>query len=314
MEMDEQQRQPSIGGKMLFLGVGMAAGAAASLYVYRKPLETASFALTTKLQALGIKILKRVSNGGTVLRYLCGGDWARIGIVLLHEPFSNALTWHRILPRLSETFRVLAPDLPGFGGSSEPVEPRIDSYAETVHQLILDEGLQGAVLVASSLSGLIAVQAALSYPEVIRAIVLVDTPGIAAELTGDRFFIPTERCDIDELIEMTWTTPPFLPAFVRDELVVRAQRPALRGLLDDARRQREDIFAALDQLDLPAMLIWGGADHLAPVEEGGRLAAAINGSRFVRISHCGHYPHREAHEVFFQELHRFLAGPQKQIE
>lgn len=295
-------------GRAIFLTAGMAVGAGAALALYRRPLESVLMAQRLKLLALGLRSREAIADGKRVT-FWSGGDGSPTAIVLVHDPFTASETWHRVMPRIARSFRVMAPDLPGFGRSPEPVDATVDSMAGCLGALMRDEGIESAIVVGSSLGGLVAIATAIQFPTIVRGLVVADALGLGGAMPDPELLVHRSRSDVDELLRKLHDEPPPIPGFVRDEIVLRSQRPALRGLVADAPRAGLGLEPALAQIAAPTLILWGDGDGLAPIDHGERLNAAIPGSRLVRLSHCGHLPHREAPEAFFLELMDFLAGP-----
>ncbi len=312
-ERDEDAAAPSARdgssyGKIILLGLGIAAGAGAAMALYRRPLQTALMYQRAKLFLQGARVRERMT-AGTRVRFWTAGDESGTAIVLVHDPFGTSESWHRVLPRISRSFRVVAPDLPGFGGSADPVDGSVGYLARMLGTLIKDEGLTGAVLVGSSLGGLVAMDAALRYPELVRGLILEDVLGFGGAMPHPALMIHDSRSDVDELQRKLWWEPPLLPSFVRDEMAYHSQRVALEVLMADVPAAGRRIEAAAGQLTVPTLVLWGDSDGLAPIEQGERINASVPGSLLVRVDHCGHRPHLEAPDDFYEIVMDFLAGP-----
>ena len=302
-------REPSsASGMMLFAMAGVAVGAGAGLMVYRRPLESVRFLERLKLHAFGIRG-REILTSGQRIWYWAGGDWSSTAIVLIHDPFSASETWHRIMPRIARSFRVLAPDLPGFGRSPEPVDVSVASLGRSLVGFLQEEGVETAILVGSSLGGLVAAEAALQAPELVRGLIVSDPIGVGGDLPNPGVIIHRGRPDVDVMLHKAFHSPPPIPAFVRDEMVIRSQTPTLRLLLSDVPEAGARIAESVGGLSIPTLVLWGDNDDVVPLDEGERLNAVIPGSRLVRISQCGHLPHREAPDLFYEIIMDFLAGP-----
>ncbi|MFN7975040.1 MAG: alpha/beta hydrolase [Acidobacteriota bacterium] len=300
-------------GKMLFLGLGVAAGAGVALAVYRKPLETALLLKRLKLYALGVRSRESFVAGARV-RYWIGGDWSPTAIVLVHGPFEASETWHAILPRVAKSFRVIAPDLPGFGRSNDPVNPSVAHCAKVLGALLTEQGVETAILVGSSLGALVAIETALMQPKLVRGLVLEDVLGFGGVLPERQLLVHGGQADVDEMLRKTFWQPPSIPAFVREEIAIRSQRPSVDLLLSDVEDGGRALATRASEISVPTLLLWGDSDGLAPIEAGESLNALISGSRLVELPCCGHLPHIEDPDAFYGELMDFLAGPAPEIQ
>lgn len=307
-EDDDHRGTPVTSAKLFLLALGAAAGAGVALAVYRHPLETALLLQRLRLRAHGFRPRERMTAGTPVSYWVGGDEESPVAICFLHDPFTASETWHGLLPRVARTFRVIAPDLPGFGRSPEPVDASIGYLARVVGSLLADEGVESAILVGSSLGGLVALDAALAHPGLVRGLVLADVLGLGG-IPEPTWIVHEGRSDVDELLRRMYDAPPRIPGFVREEMVLRSQRPGVGVLLGDVSDAAARIAGSANGIAVPTLILWGDADGIAPIEHGERLNGLLSGSRLVRIRRCGHVPHREAPDVFYQELMDFLAGP-----
>ena len=120
-------------------------------------------------------------DGDTVFHYLAAGKGPPI--ILLHGFTETAEMWRAVMPRLARDHRVIAPDLPGFGGSSIP-EGGLDmkSAAERVHGLVRGMGITHAVIVGHDIGLMVAYAYAALFPSEVDKLVLMDAflPGVGA--------------------------------------------------------------------------------------------------------------------------------------
>jgi pimeloyl-ACP methyl ester carboxylesterase len=119
------------------------------------------------------------------------GDPAATPIVFLHGITGSRRYWHRRVARLSKRYRLIIPDLLGFGLSPKPsVDYTVPRFARSVRDLLVGEGLvdRPHVLVGHSLGALISIQYAIDHPEKVRALVLVNLPRYASPEEAHRLF------------------------------------------------------------------------------------------------------------------------------
>ncbi len=111
---------------------------------------------------------------GLPIRYLCAGEGPPL--VLLHGAGDNALDWRWVLPALARTHRVYAPDLPGSPESARPVADYSPAFLERFVAGFLDAlEIEHAAVAGNSIGGLVALRLALSEPERVGSLVLVDS-------------------------------------------------------------------------------------------------------------------------------------------
>jgi 3-oxoadipate enol-lactonase len=236
-------------------------------------------------------------------------------VVLIHgHPFERSL-WQPQLAALAGEFRVLAPDLRGFGDS--PVTPNLvgmREYADDVLELLAHLTIDRAAIVGLSMGGLVAMELATAHPERCWALGLVATT--AEPVTPDERTVRRERADRVERDGMRVLIDymhaglygPRCPPAVRrrvDAMMARApvdgSAAALRG-----RAERPDYRPRLRQLDVPAFVCTGSADPWSNETVTAEIVEHLQRPELVVIEGAGHLPNLEAEEVFNQALAGFL--------
>src|SRR5689334_13221498 len=105
----------------------------------------------------------RITIGGRAVAYTSAG--AGEPLLLVHGLGSTRQTWDVILDALAATHTVIAPDLPGHGGSDPPAgDYSLGAFAVGLRNLLIALGLRSATLVGHSLGGGIAMQFAHQFP------------------------------------------------------------------------------------------------------------------------------------------------------
>lgn len=252
-------------------------------------------------------------------------------VVLLHGGGGGGANWYRLLPALcSAGFRVLAPDLPGFG-LSEPVPPRRPLGLQAAASL--DAWLDAVVpdpvvLVGTSLGALAALRLAQLRPRRIAGMALVGAVGLGRAVAwplragGLRAFSPLLGRPSRRGSE--WV---FRRLMVSDsERVPRREREALLDYLYEVDRagaartvarslhyfagptgQRERLGPdELRAIALPVLLVWGSEDRFVPVRHGRRAAAVLPRGTLRVLPDCGHSPNWEAPDALLDVLLPFL--------
>ena len=121
---------------------------------------------------------RRINVSGFTTRYFSAGNEG-LPLVLLHGNSASALDWSWVLPKLGATHQLYAPDFPGFGESAKPNREYSPEFFKQFLVDFLDAlGIERAVLVGNSLGGLVSLRFALSHPEQVAALVLVDSSGL----------------------------------------------------------------------------------------------------------------------------------------
>jgi pimeloyl-ACP methyl ester carboxylesterase len=253
-------------------------------------------------------------------------------LLLIHGMGGNFENWAKVIEPLARTHTVIAPDLPGHGGSAPGGgDYSVGALAASLRDLLVALGHERATLVGHSLGGGIAMQFSYQFPEMVERLVLVSSGGLGPEVS------PVLRAaalpGADPFIAATAAIGSRIGPLVGRGLSAIGLRPnadvaeVLRGygtLTDPIRRaaflatvravigttgQRVD---ATDRLYLaeavPTLIVWGARDPIIPVRHGEDAHNHIPGSRLEVFEEVGHLPQVEAPLRFALTLEEFLAG------
>lgn len=246
-------------------------------------------------------------------------------VLLLHGFGASSYSWRKVIPRLAEGYRVIAPDLNGFGWTRRPDSPdayTIEGQARMVIGLLDALGIDRAHVVGHSYGGGLALWLAATRAQRVRSLVLVNStlPSYASErrnvLASFRPVVATSlrtvflrRSYIRGALQRSF----FDPRLVTDELV-EAYRARLR--VEGATRAYQGLTAPADgpdtRIDLarispPALLVWGLQDTLLSPVYAKEAADRIPAAGFVGIDRCGHVPAEERPEALLEAMLPFLA-------
>jgi pimeloyl-ACP methyl ester carboxylesterase len=236
-------------------------------------------------------------------------------VVLVHgHPFDRSL-WEPQLAGLRGSFRVLAPDLRGFGRS--PVTPGLVSmreYAADVEGLLDGLGITRAAVVGLSMGGLVAMELAVSRPGRYWAMGLVATT--AEPVTAQEQAARRQRADAVErggtgvLVDYmhAGVYGPACPPAVRARVdaMMSAASPAGAAAALRGRAERPDYRPLLARLDIPALVCAGSADPWSNDTVTAEIAACLRHPEVLVIDGAGHLPNLEAEREFNEALRGFL--------
>jgi pimeloyl-ACP methyl ester carboxylesterase len=272
---------------------------------------------------------------GVRVHYQEAGAKSSPPILLIHGFTASNFVWSDVLLPIAESgFRVIAPDLVGFGFSGKPKrgEYTIDAQARMVVRLMDSLGIKTATLVGSSYGGAVTATCALDYSDRVERLVLVDAvindyakrrPLLrfaALPVIGDlvsplmigsrrlvhsqmrRGYAPENRHLFDER-RMTAHHRPLLAASTQRAALSTLRRWSAERIEDEAHRIKQ-----------PSLLIWGEDDPETPVSHGHRLFELIPGSRLIVFHHCGHMPMEEYPREFAEVLIDFCSDAREVAE
>ncbi|SEO86976.1 Pimeloyl-ACP methyl ester carboxylesterase [Halogranum amylolyticum] len=273
---------------------------------------------------------RRVFVGDHDVFYHVAGDGPPV--VLLHGGGwdAAALSWRETVPALAETHTVYAPDLPGYGGSDPLGEtPTTSSYGAFVVDFLDAIGVDAAALVGLSLGGSVALDVALSRPERVSRLVLVDSYGLGGTVPGGSLgalFVRIPR--MAEAIEGLLARHRRLtalgvrgivhpvnltPELVDDVWAVardhdgRAWRAFQRNEVGFGGL-RTNYVDRLPDLSVPTLLVHGEQDALVPADWTVRAGTLIPDAEVRILPQCGHWPPRERPDRFTELVGGFLAS------
>lgn len=266
-------------------------------------------------------------NNGLKIHYTDTGSHDRPAIVLVHGFSSSLHTWTNWKANLEQDYRVITLDLPGHGLSraEDPELATIDRFADVVHEVTQDLGVERFTLGGNSMGGNTAWSYALKYPQTLDGLILVDAGGWPedpedAESSPIIFRLlanPLARAVMKDL-DMSYLTRSGLEdsytdqSFVTDELVERyvalSRAPGHRAtLLSIAAGERvEATPEMLAAIKVPTLVMWGRDDNLVPVSSAQKFADAIEGSTLIVYDNVGHLPQEEVAEQSVEDVRDFM--------
>lgn len=239
-------------------------------------------------------------------------------VVLVHAfPLSSEL-WDPQRAALPDGWRLFTPDLPGFGGSTEPPAMSVEAMAASVLAGMDARGIERAVIGGMSMGGYVTFAMQRLAPERFSGLVLVDTRATAdseQQKDGRRKMMATARARgasaiADEMLpkllgETTKRERPEVAARVRR--MIEGNRPDTIAGAVEAMMTRPDSTAQLAGVRVPTLIVCGDEDTLTPPSDSDAMHRAIPGSRLVLLPGAGHLASLETPDPFNAELRQFLA-------
>lgn len=265
-----------------------------------------------------------VAIGGVEVHYRDEGEGPLL--LLLHGTSSSLHTWDGWAAALRGRWRVLRPDLPGFGltGPDPSRDYSIAAYVRFV-DAFLERVAGGApcVLGGNSLGGDIAWQYALAHPPRVRALILVDAAGYPLwgaglplafrvarwPLVGGLLAQLDPRRFVEDGVRRVYGDPSRIHPGVIDRYYELTLRPGNRVAFVDRMRETrpDDDSARIKQLRAPTLVLWGARDRLIAVDAARRFGDDIPGAEVIIYDDLGHVPMEEDPERTVQDVARFLA-------
>jgi pimeloyl-ACP methyl ester carboxylesterase len=246
-----------------------------------------------------------ISIAGKQVYYEIHGDG--IPLVMIHGSLCRHHLWHHQQP-LSKQAQLVLLDLPGHG-ESEPLDGVITVHrlADTVAEFVEKLELGQFVPVGHSLGGAIAIQLALSYPHMIRGLVLV---GTGAKLGVLPAILEGLQSDYPAAINLTIGQLGFAPkadSKVIEEVKLECLRCNPRiGYLDFVACNEFDMRTRIPEIKVPTLILVGNNDQLTPVKWSQYLANNIPTSTLQIIKDAGHFVMTEQPSQLNKAITSFL--------
>jgi 2-hydroxy-6-oxo-octa-2,4-dienoate hydrolase len=240
-------------------------------------------------------------------------------LVLLHGSgpgVSAHSNWGAVTPALARDFRVLAPDIAGYGLTEFKDDGKYDMRLWVAHLVaFLDAvGVQRAVLVGNSFGGALSVATAVFAPERVSGLVLLGTPAgefpMTEGLRSGWYYEPSLANMRETLLRF-----PFDPAVVTDEMVaqrhVLAARPgaqeAFRRLIPQPSGAEGELVRGasagfLAKISVPTVVLHGREDRVVPPQAGLFASTHIPGADLHVYGRCGHWVQLERPDDFVRDV------------
>jgi len=250
--------------------------------------------------------------------YLHGGKGPLL--IAIHGFGGDADNWLRIAPALTRKFRVIAPDLPGFGRSTkgEHLAFDIDSQVERLHGFVQALGVSPVVLVGNSMGGWISAAYAARYPGEIRGLWLLAPLGVkdseksSLQLSIDRneqspFQTAGLKQFRQQILIPMFGRLPWIPYPLQVFYAKEAEKLAsnANSRFDQVRHESKALESIASLIQVPVLLQWGTRDNAVDVSGVTALKNSIADLAVEIQDEVGHLPMLEtpAESVrFFMEF------------
>ncbi len=239
-----------------------------------------------------------------------------VPVVLLHAFPLNRQMWAETSRDLAAEYRIITPDLRGFGATSGTAAVTIGAMADDVVGLLDALEIEQAVIGGLSMGGYVALNLVGRYPERVRGLVLADTRAGADSAEGrqNRATLaekalhegPSAIADqlLPKLLSDRASENPDLLAHVRT-IIESAPAPAIAAA-SHAMAARSDSTPILAAIGVPAIVIVGSEDALTPITDSIILKDSIANASLAIIPDAGHLSNLDQPEAFNRALGIFL--------
>ncbi len=252
---------------------------------------------------------KSVEVDGESWPYLEGGPAGGDTILLVHGFGGEKDNWVFYAPYLTGQYRVIIPDLPGFGENMRILgrDYSMAKQAERLRDFLDRLGVEHCHYAGNSMGGFIGLHAALLYPQRLRSLTLLNNAGVKGDVRSELEHLLDEgqnplriqdQDDIEAMLAFISHRPVRLPARLRKVMHKHAlQHPELMDEIFEQTKQDSLEFPLTDRLgeiETPTLIIWGQHDRVIDVSCVPVLESGIRGSEAVVFDDVGHVPMIEA--------------------
>jgi len=239
-------------------------------------------------------------------------------VVLGHSFLCDTHMWAAVAPALAERYRVINVDFRGHGGSTAPSPHTLEDLADDWRATLDREGIARAALVGLSMGGMTAMRLALSTPDRVAGLGLLDTsadPEPPTKRVQYRFMAGLERrfghiAIIDAIVPriMMSATTRRTRRDLYDREAARLKKVDVNALYWTSRAvfDRVSIVSRLAEIRCPTLVMVGAEDVATTPAKSRRLAAGIRGARLVELPGAGHLSALETPDAVVRELQAFL--------
>lgn len=228
-------------------------------------------------------------------------------LLLVHGFDSSLFEFRRLQPLLADHYATWNIDLLGFGFTDRPADIPFTPDAIKTHLYYTWKTLIGTpmILVGASMGGAAAIDFALTYPDAVRQLVLIDSAGFARGPDISKFMVPglgylaTEflrRPGVRRSVSLkAYADPGFVTPDAELCAALHLNHPRWQDALIAFTKSGGYNFLThqIAHLSQPTLILWGDSDKILGTADAAKFAAAIANSQLIWISDCGHVPHLE---------------------
>ncbi len=282
-----------------------------------KLTEITSLNLVNNLQFTDV--LTPLSLNPIETAYVQQGE-GNIPIVLIHGFDSSLLEFRRLFPLLSTHHSTLAIDLLGFGFTTRSPEIPISPTSIKTHLYYCWKTLieRPMILVGASMGGAVAIDFALSHPELVEKLILIDSAGLARKpLASKLMFSPLDRwatnfLALPKIRKSVSFAAYYDKKFVNDDAEMCAslhlQCPGWsESLISFTKSGGYGSFVKnLPNLYQPSLIIWGKNDTILGTKAATQFNKLLPNNQLIWMSDCGHVPHLEKSQKTAEVIINFI--------
>ena len=256
---------------------------------------------------------KTIEIDGNSIRYIEEGT-SKENLLLIHGLGASAERWEHVIPQFAKNYRVLVPDLIGFGLSDKPVVDYTTDYlSDFIRKFLKKLNIDSVSIIGSSLGGQIGAEFTYQNNSMVDKLVLISPSGIMKHSTPalDAYVMaalyPSDSSASNAFQIMSGSKnidKKTIKGFVQRMKLPNAKMAFMSTLL--GLKDAEIISEKLISIKSPTLIIWGENDPVIPIKYAQSFVSEIDDCRFVKMGNCGHTPYVESPDKFYKIVSDFL--------
>lgn len=241
---------------------------------------------------------------GHRIQYWDTGPSQKPVLVLLHGFGSSKENWLNLVPLLRSQYRVLVPDLPGFGNSSfsSRCDYRMETQAGRIASWLAQLGVSQFRIAGSSMGGAISALIAARHPALVAGLCLMNSAGAPATrmsmleagiLAGKNYLVAETRAEALRLFKVCFHSNKHMLGAVFALLMagdMRQRRMLNHAIFGDLVRSLETTYLSLSSITAPTLVLWGDSDQVLNVSCVDAFLEKIPHARAMVLPETGHLP------------------------
>lgn len=279
--------------------------------------ESTSVALAQSIEQ--IAIATPLSSEPILTTYVRRGSGGT-PLLLIHGFDSSVLEYRRLLPLLAEHNETWAVDLLGFGFTNRPKGIKFRTAEIKTHLYYFWKTLihQPVILVGASMGGAAAIDFNLTYPELVKKLVLIDSAGLVGSSPLIKLMFPPLDYLAAQFLRNPKVRQSLSRAAYKNKSLASIDAQLCAGLHLECPDWHQALiaftksggytafrFKKLGEIQQPTLILWGDSDRILGTTDAKRFQRAIPNSKLIWIQDCGHVPHLEQPQITAQHILEF---------
>ena len=240
-------------------------------------------------------------------------------VFLLHGFGASGDSWNRCAASLTRKYRVIAPDLPGWGASTrlEHASYGYPAQIERIHRLTEELKLDRFHLARHSMGGFLAAAYAARFPDQLITLGLIAPHGMTEPQPsnlarsvekGDNWLVASSLADFDRLLDNLFVRMPYIPSAVIKYLGQMAVRNSAKSskIFDELQQNQPPLVQRLSQIKVPTLIVWGDQDRVIHVSCAELFRSNLKRAELLFVPACGHMPLSEKVKAWTKPYMAFL--------